>query len=589
MWNSENYPFYSLWEKYFEKSDTYHIFLKGKTFNLPNILDVPGGEQDLGKILSGKFKGDVIVIEISDNILPLKKFDKNNFKRDIKAIELRNKLEWMYFTSIDDEIFGKVANDTFQISRWDLDFFFQDGKREKIIEYIESNELEGGFVDFIRNDCSGKPFSLDLFNKVFQKEKDNDYIMMRFMSFLNEKYDKNPLILSLLHLSDFKMKSPIYMSKMYNNLSLIYLKNGELDLARKFSFKSVHNKLIPKHEERTFLDNQYKSVKYLEPTKIINPTDEVETDYIDEKRPELGRYNSMNPSIIKISGGYLVNLRTVNYHFNGFGRYDWRDGSGKIITKNILIHYDNDFKVIKTQKIIEPEGVYVTFDASAIKGLEDVRLAGIKDGKITFLATSCSVSPIGRPSICIGTIPYDLSLDELVVEKLYMIPSPSGDLGRCEKNHLPFYANGELFSIYSYDPLVICKVNEEYKYEKVQQTMPQINCGHFRGSARPVPYKGNLLIITHQVLSLEWRTYVSNFVLFDTKFNMLKVSPIFKMIKKENSNDFYSIEYISGMEYDEKNRMIIITLGLMDGMSRICFVPEERVDEILWDVNDVYN
>ena len=148
---------------------------------------------------------------------------------------------------------------------------------------------------------------------------------------------------------------------------------------------------------------------------------------------------------------------------------------------------------------------------------------------------------------------------------------------RCEKNWLPFYKDGALHAIYSYEPFTVLRVDEEsgectreISYES------QHNFSSFRGSAGPIPFDNGYLIIVHEVIFLptQERIYTHRFVFLDKEFKIQKVSRPF-CFKHEG------VEYCCGMTLDHEEKKLLITCGIEDSSAYIASVDVKTVRSVL--------
>lgn len=325
----------------------------------------------------------------------------------------------------------------------------------------------------------------------------------------------------------------------------------------------IFNKNTPTHiKESTFKNLLF----YVENLKIAKQIPiQIELPLLKENSNE--HYNPMNPSIKKTKEGYNVICRTVNYTQDKGNNYRSRDPEDPTVrTKNFLVRYDPNFKMISQREIIE--NVPRTRLPTHVLGLEDCRL--IEDHWM--LSTTFDTHP--------GTVGQTLckmrNTDEkgpLYVEKF--IPLKGPDPSRCEKNWLPFVKDGELFAIYGYDPLTILKINRETgDCAILSKKETKHDFSKFRGSAPPIEFDNGYLLLIHEVVFTDQRTYLHRFVYLDKDFNITKVSKPFTFLHK-------GIEYCCGMTTDHGNKHCILSIGMDDREAHLIFVDLDHIRTLL--------
>ena len=284
------------------------------------------------------------------------------------------------------------------------------------------------------------------------------------------------------------------------------------------------------------------------------------------------RYAPMNPSILKTPEGYNVICRTVNFKQKGGTSYEAIDPEDKTIrTKNYMLRYDPDFKLLSQREIVEdlPRMRYPT----QIKGLEDCRLFESNQYHWMFSTTYDTHPGVVSQSLCQMKNDPNAS-GQLAVEKL--VPLKGINATNNEKNWLPFVKNGILYAIYGYDPLIVFKINRDTgDCESIIDENPKHDFTKFRGSAPPIEFDGGYLIATHEVVFMnDQRTYLHRFVYFDNDFKVAKVSKPFTFFHK-------GVEYCCGLTTDHKDKNAILTVGFEDSQAFIVFVDLDHVRTLL--------
>ena len=282
-------------------------------------------------------------------------------------------------------------------------------------------------------------------------------------------------------------------------------------------------------------------------------------------------YFATNPSIVTTQTGYTVLCRTVNYTHERGRNYHSADPLDPIIrTRNFMLTYSKELQLLSQKEIIE--NLARTRWSSKVVGLEDCRLFMNPSG-LGFTCSTYDTNPRCIPQISLCTLN-----EEQEVKSLIPLQGPVS--GQCEKNWLPFYKDGSLHVVYSFDPFTVYKVNEadgtcrkDFCYE------PQYSFTSFRGSAGPIVFDGGYLIIVHEVSFTEQaeRIYSHRFVFLDKEFVVTKVSRPF-------SFQHTGVEYCCGMTMDHDGKNILITCGIEDHSAFIGSVPVETVRSLLFEL-----
>jgi len=290
----------------------------------------------------------------------------------------------------------------------------------------------------------------------------------------------------------------------------------------------------------------------------------------------IGTYNPMNPSIQKTDKGYNLICRTVNYTQIGarhFKSMDLLDST--IRTRNYFVTYDKNFNLLSQQEIVEnlPRKRKPN---CGVEGLEDCRLLEL-DNSIWFTCTTRDTNFIGMPQVSLCKLSDDRSGSTIAVDKL--IPLSGPDENRCEKNWLPFVKDKEFHYIYSYSPFIICKPNIKTKGsanwpEPLRNEAQKHDLSHFSGSASPIKFDDGYLMLVHEVVHGEGRTYVHRFAFLDRDFIITKVSKPFIYMHK-------GIEYCCGMTLDHSEKNLIMTIGIEDREAYLSIVDVDTVRSLL--------
>lgn len=283
------------------------------------------------------------------------------------------------------------------------------------------------------------------------------------------------------------------------------------------------------------------------------------------------RFRPMNPSIVRTESGYDVLCRTVNYdQENGKNHHSCDPNDPTIRTRNFLLRYDRDFKLLSQQEIIERVGRVKA--QTAVEGMEDCRLF-CHNG--SYWVTCCSWD---------ATIPWTISqvlckLKEggdptLPIDVEKFIPL-KGCRAFCEKNWLPFVRDGNLYAIYLSDPFILYKIDcENGACEVVKDYKPPCDFYRFRGSSGPIEFDGGYLYLIHEVTFTGDRFYTHRLLYLDRDLTITKISKPFVFKHK-------GVEYCCGMTLDHDQGRCIFSIGLEDREAEICTVDLVTVRSML--------
>ena len=270
---------------------------------------------------------------------------------------------------------------------------------------------------------------------------------------------------------------------------------------------------------------------------------------------QAGYYQSSS-SIIKIDGGFRMNIRAVNYIINRNGDYEMSTGDGIVRTINYIVDMDENFRVLGGFRLHDKSGI-PTYPKN-ILGLEDVRLID----KSNFFCTYLETNEERIPEI------VHCKYDDKVYEVNLMRLKPEIT---SEKNWLPFYRDGKLCFIYGFNPFRLYELVEGKPVEVINRKLSEKYLD-FRGSAPPIPFDDGWLCTVHCCYYSKPRKYWHRFMWFDKEFNKIKYSKLFYFEK-------IGIEFnLSIVEHGEH---IVLCYSVNDGSNTIASVETKVVREML--------
>lgn len=346
--------------------------------------------------------------------------------------------------------------------------------------------------------------------------------------------------------------------------------------------------LVPSSINKSLRDSVFNnSIFYAErlpgkqvPVPVLRPPIRPTEKWTDDPGKLSGYWRPLNPSISRITEdeekkegkkGYWLNCRTVNYvHVDG--SYTSCEADKIIRTRNFLLLLDENLTRISQTEILDRTDE-MRFKRH-VQGLEDCRIT--RDGnRIYFTTTTYDNHQSSQPLISLGTYLLPAETEEkITIEKLLQIPSPQN---RCEKNWLPFFYQGKLSVIYSFEPLVIYQIDSfTGKLTEIHRESTGLLCDNFRGSAGPLSYKDGYLAVVHEVIFRPGRHYLHRILELDANFKIRRIS-----------NSFYfrswGIEYCAGMSYTVDGNSLLLTFGFNDGEAWIHQLPLLEIEKLLRD------
>lgn len=236
-------------------------------------------------------------------------------------------------------------------------------------------------------------------------------------------------------------------------------------------------------------------------------------------------YFCSNPSVC----GNVQTVRLVNYeHANG-RCFIGRPHPYIIRSQCAIRRGGEDWKILRNPLHTSEWNQQVS-----IFGLEDIRLSEYQ-GRIVFTASSCQAPDAGgRPQVLFGSLSEDLSEVDFLTPIRYSGNQP------VEKNWALCPRGDELWCIYSYDPLVVLRINPiTGEAEEIRREPVRSYTGRFRGSTRVIDTPFGLLSIVHDVSNLaERNVYTHRFM-----NNLVRESRPFVF-------DHHGVEYAAGLSLE---------------------------------------
>lgn len=292
---------------------------------------------------------------------------------------------------------------------------------------------------------------------------------------------------------------------------------------------------------------------------------------------EGGRWVAMNPSIVSIPSGYIVNYRLVNYR-NRRAAYYQLEPDGIIRSLNIMQAWNLAGETLS--EYILDLGTYIRKEGP-YQGLEDLRLV-VMDGILCFSASYAQLRPLPVPRLVYGRT--DLRVDALpphghrvhVTDLTELMASP---VHVCEKNWMPVVRPDGLFWIYSLHPFRLLK------WSDVDGGVYDVDAGNYpmmrtlRGSVGPVEAGGHWLSLVHFYSTEDGRWYHHRWVRHDpTTLQPLAVSASFCF---NPDPDAAEVEFAAGLTVGHDG-LLWVTYGKDDHEAMLACIAVSDVLALDW-------
>ena len=286
----------------------------------------------------------------------------------------------------------------------------------------------------------------------------------------------------------------------------------------------------------------------------------------------LNKYANSSSSLFynNIEKVYDGIIRTVNYSMNDRMVYTINtEDKNYIDTQNFIVKIDAKNNTIISQELIKTELVPKHLNGH-IRGFEDARYF-VFNNKKYLISTSLEFGEKNHPSIVICEL-NDMDIVRVVDQKY--------NNNICQKNWAPIFYNGAQCFIYSYNPFIVLRMNEETleTEEIIKRDVLNYNLGRFRGSSNYVVVSNTLtkelyyLGIIHEVITNEPRSYIHRFVKLDGNLNVIDVSSPFYF------EEFF-VEFVLSLHYNNDENVLIIPFSVRDNKTMLCKL---NIDNIEW-------
>jgi len=282
----------------------------------------------------------------------------------------------------------------------------------------------------------------------------------------------------------------------------------------------------------------------------------------------INNYRNSSSSIYSDkNNGYEGIIRTVNYSMNDTMCYTINDGN-HINTENFYVKMNEVFCVMEQKKIniLENENNKIIHKSSHIKGLEDMRYINFKGEKYA-IGISLEYGIHGHPSIVLSKIDDENNITKIV--------NQSYNNNICQKNWAPIIFQDNLCFVYSYQPFVLLKMNEETMIleEFIKKEFKEYNLSKLRGSSNYIFMEKEqyYLCIVHEVIVDSPRRYIHRFLKFDMNLNLIDISVPFYFME-------LFVEFVLSLDYNLAEDCLVIPFSIRDNETYFCKLKLNNIE-----------
>ena len=289
-------------------------------------------------------------------------------------------------------------------------------------------------------------------------------------------------------------------------------------------------------------------------------------------------HNSSSSIYYDKNNGYEGIVRTVNYSMNDTMCYTINDGN-HINTENFYVKMNKDFSILEQNKIniASHKLDKIIHTSSQIKGLEDMRYINFKGEKYG-LSISLEYGTHGHPSIVLCKMDGDNNIIKIV--------SQPYNNNICQKNWAPVVFEDNLCFVYSYQPFILLKMNEETMIleEYIKKDFSEYNLSKLRGSSNYLlmEKEGYYLCVVHEVIVDNPRRYIHRFLKFDMNLNLIDISIPFYFVE-------LFVEFVLSLDYNSGEDCLVIPFSIRDNNTYFCKLKLNNIEWMDICGNDIDN
>jgi len=293
----------------------------------------------------------------------------------------------------------------------------------------------------------------------------------------------------------------------------------------------------------------------------------------------------MNPSVMVKNGKIIVIVRHVNYTFYHSEKKLFQHPYGPLT----YIHPENDIHLrtwnwycemsddlkIKNYYKVDTSKFDIYDPLWDFVGLEDARIIEWED-KIFLSGVRRDTTTNGQGRMELSEISIsEVGVKEINRTRIELSTNPDS---YCEKNWMPIL-DMPFHYIKWTNPTELVSINYEIGLSKTESLGNYINLPRdIRGGSQVVPFEDGYFAITHEVdlfqseANRKDAVYYHRFVVWDKKFNIVKVSSEFHFMDAD-------VEFCIGLA--EYNDNYLITFGFQDNAAYIVKCPKDFIKKFL--------
>jgi hypothetical protein len=349
------------------------------------------------------------------------------------------------------------------------------------------------------------------------------------------------------------LHNDVYTYKIYNEYTIVAFYLGITNISNEAMY------VINNCNDDVIMDTLFSNLKFYNNSLISKNSSKIVKDFNSETYVDINgenvKFTSSSSSLVPHKdGGYIMNVRYVNYTIGKKGEYYGCDNH--IITQNKMVRQHKSCFDID-------EEMYIPLNYTNKKyiGIEDIKLFKYND-KLLFIGTVLKEDG----TLGMATGEYDYSR-ELVYTEL----TQNFNKTKCEKNWVYVNFQNELCIIYDWSPLRICSLNGDEVKIKEEKIMPPIY-KYVRGSTCGFEYGNEIWFVSHISHYSSPREYYHIISVFDKNMKLLRYSAPFKF-------DGQSIEFCLSIVVEEDK--VIINYSTWDRTTNIEVFNKEHLEQSL--------
>lgn len=279
-------------------------------------------------------------------------------------------------------------------------------------------------------------------------------------------------------------------------------------------------------------------------------------------------WSLFNPSLVAVSGGWLVNVRSSNYRIID-GKYVMPESDGQTIkTENIQVRLGDAFESVSQSpwwQVEYPKSDY------PVDGLEDLRVNHIGHNFVASATIRNHAGLDGTCRIAVASCPP-------TTPHGYKLHVPVTMDNVHEKNWMPLLGREEwIYHCHTQGHVATAVLKDGSWVVTIRGNSPAIAKG-FRGGSQLIPWDdGKWLALVHEVAHDDnRRIYEHRFVLFGDDMAIVGMSDPFSF--KEHRE----IEFCAGLA--QKGERVVASFGVRDAEAWLVEMHECEVNALLKEV-----